>query len=120
MGRKIIRTLLAEMPELGSLDARRAGALAGLAPYQRQSGTSKGRAHVEGGRGALRRAAYLAAMAAKLHNPWTKALYRRLRAAGKPAKVALIALARRLITVLNAMLRDGKPWRDSDTAVSHA
>jgi transposase len=120
VGRKTIRVLLAEMPELGSLDGRSAGALAGLAPYQRQSGKSRKRAHVEGGRGALRRAAYLAAMAAKLHNPWAKALYRRLRAAGKPAKVALIALARRLITVLNAMLRDGTPWRDRDTAINHA
>ena len=120
VGRKTIRVLLAEMPELGRLDARSAGALAGLAPYQRQSGKSKGRAHIEAGRGALKRAAYLAALAAKLHNPWAKAVYQRLRAAGKPAKVALIALARRLITVLNALLRDGTPWRDSAKAGAKA
>ena len=120
VGRKTIRVLLAEMPELGRLDARSAGALAGLAPYPRQSGKSKGRAHVEAGRGAIKRAAYLAAFAAKLHNPWAKAVYQRLRAAGKPAKVALIALARRLMVVLNAMLREGTPWRDSHQAARKA
>ncbi len=120
VGRKTIRVLLAEMPELGRLDARSAGALAGLAPYPRQSGKSKGRAHVEAGRGAIKRAAYLAALAAKLHNPWAKAIYQGLRAAGKPAKVALIALARRLMVVLNALLRDGMPWRDSHQAASKA
>lgn len=110
VGSNTVRVLLAEMPELGHIDGRKAAALAGLAPYPRDSGKASGRSHIEAGRDALRRALYLAAFAAKLHNPWAKAIYDRLRKAGKPAKVALIALARRIITVLNAMVRDQKPW----------
>lgn len=111
IGPATIRTLLAEMPELGHIDNRKAAALAGLAPYPHDSGKRRGASHIEAGRGGLRRALYLAAFAAKLHNPWAKAIYDRLRQAGKPVKVALIALARRLITVLNAMLRHQKPWK---------
>lgn len=111
IGPATIRTLLAEMPELGHIDARKAAALAGLAPYPRDSGKRRGTSHIEAGRGALRRSLYLAAFAAKLHNPWAKAIYQRLRQAGKAAKVALIALARRILTVLNAMLREQTPWK---------
>lgn len=111
VGPKTIRVLLAEMPELGHLDARKAAALAGVAPYPHDSGKSRGHSHIEAGRDALRRALYLAAFAAKLHNPWAKAIYDKLRKAGKAAKVALIALARRILTVLNAMAREQKPWK---------
>ena len=110
IGAKTIRVLLAEMPELGQLSPRAAGALAGMAPYQRQSGKRKPFGHVEGGRAALKRTAYLAASAALLHNAWAKALFRRLRDNGKPYKVALIAVARRLINICNAVIRTNTPW----------
>jgi transposase len=116
IGPNTIRVLLAEMPELGHIDARKAAALAGVAPYPRDSGKSRGISHIEAGRDALRRALYLAAFAAKLHNPWAKAIYDGLRKAGKATKVALIALARRILIVLNAMARSQKPWQLNNKA----
>ena len=110
IGPKTIRVLLAEMPELGHLDPRAAGALAGLAPYQRDSGKTRGRAHVEAGRRAIKRAAFLAARAVRLHNPWAASIHNRLRAAGKPDKVATIALAQRIVVVLNALVQTNTPW----------
>lgn len=110
VGPKTVRVLLAEFVELGTLGNRQAAAPCGLVPYQQESGKTKRRGHIEGGRSALRRAAYLAAFAAIRHNPWATALYKDLRARGKPAKVAIIAIARRLITICNAMLRDRTPW----------
>jgi transposase len=116
VGPKTIRVLLAEMPELGTLAPRAAGALAGMAPYQRQSGKRRPLGHTEGGRTALKRATYLAASAALLHNPWAKAVFRRLRANGKPYKVALVAIGRRLVTICNAMIRDRTPWNPAALA----
>lgn len=110
IGFKTVRVLLAEFFELGSLGNRQAAAPCGLVPYQRESGKTRRPSHIEGGRSALRRAAYLAAFAAIRHNAWAAALYETLRARGKPAKVAIIAVARRLITICNAMLRDHTPW----------
>jgi transposase len=109
VGTKTIRVLLAEMPELGAVPDRHAASLAGVAPHPQQSGT-RSAAHIIGGRAALRRAAYLAASAALLHNAWAKAIYRRLRANGKPHKLAVIAVARRIVVTLNAMLRTNSPW----------
>lgn len=105
-------TLLAELPELGTLGRAQIASLAGVAPFTRQSGASRKRARIAGGRANLRTALYMPVITAKKHNPVIKAFYDRLIAAGKPTKVALIACQRRLITILNAMLRDGTTWQD--------
>lgn len=111
VGPKTTRVLLAELPELGHLTPRTITALCGLAPYDRRSGKTRQAAHIEGGRAALRRAGFLAARAAVKHNPWAKRINQSLRARGKPHKVAIIAIARRLIVILNAMLRNQTSWR---------
>jgi len=108
---KTARTLLAELPELGTLDRKRIASLAGLAPYTRQSGRWRGKATIGGGRKVVRTALYMAAMAAIRSNPLLKAFRDRLVAAGKPKMVALIAAERKLLTILNAILRDKKPWQ---------
>jgi transposase len=110
VGPKTTRVILAELPELGHLTAQSVAALCGLAPYQRRSGKTDRRARVEGGRSALKRATFLAARAMALHNPWARRVIQRLRDNRKPYKVAMIALARRLIVTLNAMVRDRGPW----------
>jgi transposase len=104
-------TLLAELPELGTLGRAQIASLAGVAPFTRQSGATRKRARIAGGRANLRTALYMPVITAKKHNPVIKAFYDRLIAAGKPTKVALIACQRRLITILNAMLRDGTTWQ---------
>ena len=111
IGRTIARTLLAEMPELGQLDRRQAAALAGLAPWTRQSGQWRGKSLIGGGRPAVRAALFMGAMVAARHNPDLKAFRDRLIANGKPKLVALVATARKLLTILNAILRDQTPWR---------
>ncbi len=105
------RTLLAEIPELGSLDRRKIASLAGLAPFTRQSGTWKGKSTIAGGRNSVRSATFIVALVAVRCNPLLKAFYQRLLAAGKPKMVALIAVARKILTILNAMLRDQKSWQ---------
>jgi len=105
------RTLLAEMPELGRLDRREVASLAGLAPWTRQSGKWKGKSFIGGGRHEIRTALFMAALTAARHNPVLKVFHQRLIAAGKPKMVALIAVARKLITILNAILRDKRPWQ---------
>jgi transposase len=110
IGDVLARTILAELPELGRLTRREIASLAGLAPFTRQSGRWKGKSMIAGGRGAVRWALYMAALVASRHNPLLKAFYRRLLAAGKPKMLALIAVARKLLTTLNAMLRDNKKW----------
>jgi len=111
VGNQTARTLLAELPELGTLDRKRIASLAGLAPYTRQSGQWKGKSMIGGGRASVRRAVFIAAMVAGQHNPVLKAFRDRLVAAGKPKIVALIAVARKLLTILNAILRDQRPWQ---------
>ena len=111
IGKTIARTLLAELPELGSLNPRQAAALAGLAPCTRQSGKWRGKSCIGGGRSVVRTALFMGALVAARHNPTLKAFRDRLVAAGKPKLVALIATARKLLTILNAILRDAKPWR---------
>lgn len=111
IGPTVARTLIAELPELGSLDRRQIAALVGLAPWTRQSGQWRGRSFIGGGRAPVRAALYMAALTASRHNPALKAFRDRLVAAGKPKLVAIIAVARKLITILNAILRDRKPWQ---------
>jgi transposase len=111
VGKTIARTLLAELPELGSLDRRKIAALVGLAPWTRQSGKWKGKSFIGGGRADVRAALFLGAMVAARHNPELKAFRDRLVKAGKPKLVALVATARKLLTILNAIIRDQQPWR---------
>ena len=103
-------TLLAEMPELGTLQARQAASLAGLAPVVRQSGTWRGKAHIRGGRATLRQALYMPALVAARFNPDLKTLYKRLLGAGKPPKLAITAVMRKLITTANALIRENRNW----------
>jgi transposase len=108
---KLARTFLAEVPELGRLNRRQIASLAGLAPFTRQSGHWKGKSMITGGRAPLRAALYMAALSASRCNPVLKPFYQRLLAAGKPKMLALIAVARKIITILNAMLREQKQWQ---------
>ena len=106
------RGLLSEMPELGSLDAKSAASLAGLAPMTRQSGQWRGRAYVHGGRRRVRRMMYMAALAAMRCNPDLGRKYRQLRAVGKPPKVAITAIMRKLIVLANVLLAEDRVWTD--------
>jgi len=118
IGPVIARTLLAEMPELGQLDRREIASLAGLAPWTRQSGQWRGKSFIGGGRASVRAALFMGAMTATRHNTTLKAFHQRLIDAGKPKLVAIIAVARKLLTILNAILRTGSPWRTEQTAPS--
>ena len=111
IGPIIARTLIAELPELGQLGGKQIAALAGLAPFTRESGQWRGRSFISGGRPTVRAALYMGALVAKKFNPVLKAFFDRLVAAGKPKMVALIAVARKLLTILNAILRDRRPWQ---------
>jgi transposase len=111
VGSTIARTMMAELPELGQLGAKQIAALVGLAPFTRQSGQWRGQSFIGGGRGPVRAALFMGAMVAKQHNPILKAFFDRLVAAGKPKKVALIAVARKLLIILNAIIRDNRPWQ---------
>lgn len=114
VGTVTARTLLGEMPELGCLDRREIGSLAGLAPWTRESGQWKGQSRIGGGRSRVRTALDMAAMSAIRCNPVLTAFYKELLARGKPKMVALMAVARKLLTILNAILRDGTPWKELD------
>src|SRR5437016_14577302 len=105
------RTLLAQLPEPGLLGRKEIAALVGVAPLARDSGTVRGRRTIWGGRATVRAVLYMATVAAARCNPLIRIFYQRLRAAGKPAKVALIACMRKLLTILNAMARTHTPWR---------
>ena len=110
IGSKTARVLLAEIPELGTLGPKTAACLAGLAPFVRKSGKWKGKSMIAGGRARVRSALFVCAMVASRHNPTLKVFHQRLIAAGKGKMVALIAVARKLLTILNAILRDKRPW----------
>jgi transposase len=114
VGPKTARTLLADLPELGTLDRRAIASLVGLAPFAKDSGRKSGLRSISGGRAAPRTALYLAALVATRFNPTLKVVYERLRQAGKPAKGALVAVARKLLTILNAMVRDRAEWRSPE------
>lgn len=113
IGNATARTLLALLPELGSLSDKQISALVGLAPFNRDSGVLRGRRTVWGGRVRVRTALYMAALVAMRYNPVLKAFYDRLRGAGKPAKVALVAVMHKLLIIINAMVRDGQPWDET-------
>lgn len=106
-------TLIATLPELGRLSRREISALVGVAPMANDSGTSHGRRRITGGRFQVRRVLYMATLTAATHNPTIKAHYRHLIAAGKLPKVALVACMRKLLIMLNAMVRNQTPWRSS-------
>ena len=111
VGPTIARSLIAELPELGSLDRRQIAALVGLAPWTRQSGQWRGKSFIGGGRANVRRVLFMGAMVAARFNPTLKLFRDKLVAAGKPKLVAIIAVARKLLTILNAILRDKSPWQ---------
>ena len=111
IGAGVARTLIVDLPELGSLGRREIASLVGLAPYARDSGRKSGMRRIRAGRPGPRSALYLAAMNGARFNPVLKPFYERLREAGKPPKLAFIALARKLLTILNAMVRDRTTWK---------
>lgn len=113
IGKAISRTMIGELPELGRLNRKEIAALVGVAPFTRQSGAWRGKSFIGGGRTGVRAALFMGALVAKQHNPVLKAFFDRLVAAGKPKMVALIAVARKLLTVLNAILRDQKSWQSA-------
>jgi transposase len=115
VGDIVARTLLAELPELGSVDRHQIAALAGLAPFSRDSGRKKGKRFIRAGRVQVRAPLYMACLVAIRFNPPLKAFYRRLREAGKPARLALVAVMRKLLTMLNAMLRDNTRWTSAES-----
>jgi len=110
VGKTVSRTLIAELPELGKLTRRQIAALVGVAPFARDSGIFRGRRMITGGRPGVRAMLYMAAVSATRCNPIISAMYKRLIAAGKPAKVALTACMRKLLVILNAIARDQRPW----------
>jgi transposase len=118
VGEVTVLTLIGLLPQLGQLDRKQIAALVGVAPFNRDSGTLRGRRTVWGGRAAVRQVLYMATLTAVRCNPVLKTFYTRLRSNGKAAKVALVACMRKLLTILNAMLRDGRPWNPEHAAMS--
>lgn len=114
------RTLLAELPELGRLDRHAIAALVGVAPFNCDSGQHRGQRHIWGGRASVRRTLYMAALVASRFNPTLATFYRRLLALGKPKKVALVATMRKLLTIVNALLKHQTPWQVASTSGSPA
>jgi transposase len=110
IGRVISLSLIATLPELGTLNRRQISALVGVAPFNRDSGQLRGHRSIYGGRANTRAALYMAALVGARHNPVLKTFYQRLRAAGKPGKVALVACMRKPLTILNVMLREKTAW----------
>lgn len=115
VGRVTATTLLAALPELGQLSRREISALVGVCPFNRDSGGHRGRRVIWGGRASVRTVLYMAALAASRHNPMIKAFYQKLLAAGKMKKVALVACMRKLLVILNAMVKSNTPWRSVET-----
>ena len=118
VGPNTAHMLAASLPELGQLNRQEIAALVGVAPLNRDSGKSHGRRFCWGGRSEVRRVLYMAALSASRHNPVIRMLYARLMAKGKPAKVALVACMRKLLTILNAIVRDQNQWRQTATAAN--
>ena len=114
VGPAVAQTLIADLPELGTLDRKRLAALVGVAPLNRDSGAFRGRRGVWGGRARARAALYMAALVGTRHNPVIRAYYQRLLGAGKPKKVALVACMHKLLRILNALLRTNAPWRQPE------
>lgn len=116
VGPTVSAAVLAWLPELGTVDRGTIAALTGLAPFDRDSGTMKGKRRIFGGRGAVREKLYMAAVSARSHNPVMKEFAARLTARGKPIDVVLTAIARKIVTILNTMLATGTPWRGANAA----
>jgi transposase len=110
IGQNTARSLLITLPELGSLNSKQIGALAGLAPFAKDSGNKRGERHISGGRTAVRAALYMPALTAIQYNPVIRALYQRLVQAGKHHYVAITACMRKMLVILNAMVRSNQPW----------
>ena len=117
IGTVVSITLISELPELGLLNQKEIAALAGVAPLNRDSGTLAGRRTVWGGRSRVRAALYMAALVASRHNPVIRDYYLRLCAAGKPKKVALTACMRKLLLIINSMIKNKQRWNASVNAV---
>ena len=117
VGEQLSLTLLANLPELGTLDRRQIAALVGVAPFNRDSGAMRGKRHVWGGRSRVRAVLYMGTLAATRFNPVIRDFYQRLLAAGKPKKLALVACMRKLLVILNAMLKQRSSWRDITPAI---
>ena len=113
------RTLVLDLPALGTLRRQHLAALVGLAPFHRDSGTLRGSRTIWGGRAQVRTALYMSTLVAVRYNPVLKAFYQRLRAAGKLAKVALVACMRKLLTILNAMVKPQTPWQPQEVSIDY-
>ena len=116
VGRVTACSLIAQLPELGTLNEKQISALAGVCPYNRDSGTVRGRCRIWGGRARVRAALYMAALVASRHNAVIRAFYQHLLAAGKPKKLALVACMHKLLLILNAMLKTNSMWREATPA----
>jgi transposase len=113
IGTRVSHTLIAFLPELGTLNRQQMAALVGLAPFNDDSGGHKGIRHIKGGRATVRRSLYMAALVGIRHNQILKAFYQRLITKGKAPKVAIVACMRKLLTILNAMVRSNTPWQSA-------
>ena len=111
-------SMIADLPELGTLNRQQISKLVGVAPLNRDSGQQRGSRHIYGGRAPLRRVLYMAALTASRHNPTIKDFYQRLRANHKPFKVAITACMRKLLSIINVMVRDSTTWKSSEVPVS--
>jgi transposase len=116
IGNVVVNTLLGDMPELGQLGNKQIAALTGVAPYNRDSGKLRGKRRIQGGRASVRTVLYMATLTSIQHNPVIREFYQRLVAAGKHKKVALTACIRKMVTILNAMVRDGVHWNQKAVA----
>ncbi|MBY4899241.1 transposase, partial [Cupriavidus sp. AU9028] len=116
IGKVSVFTLLGRLPELGKLSRQQIAALVGVAPFNDDSGKRRGQRYIRGGRAEVRNVLYMATITAIRHNPAIRAFYERLSSAGKPFKVAVTACMRKLLTVLNAMMKSGQPWQDNTPA----
>ena len=119
VGRVTSFTLLAQFPQLGTLRGKQAASLVGLAPFNVDSGTLRGRRHIWGGRASIRSVLYMATLSAVRYNPVLAEFYQRLLRAGKPKKLAVVACARKLLVILNAMLRDNRSWTPAHLDPQH-
>ena len=118
IGAVVSATLLAQLPELGTLNRQQISKLVGVAPLNRDSGQQRGHRHIFGGRAHVRKVLYMAALSASRCNPVIKAFYERLRARQKPFKVAITACMRKLLTIINFMVRDGSSWKSAQPVIS--
>ena len=116
VGPILTATLLSGLPELGHLNHKEIAALVGVAPFNRDSGLWRGKRHIWGGRGPVRAVLYMATLSAVRTNPTLRSFYQRLIHAGKVQKVALVASMHKLLVILNAMARDGRPWQPAKVA----